>query len=107
MVMPAIRTTRRSRRRHYCPFVLISHFRIAITALDKCFILNIIVAAALIPTMIFIHAKYNFSHCASEKAYYLRVLAYPLHHPISEKDVNPHIKFKLNELIPETNNKLF
>jgi hypothetical protein len=57
--------------------------------------------------MIFIHAKYNFSHCASEKAYYLRVLAYPLHHPISEKDVNPHIKFKLNELIPETNNKLF
>ncbi|MBZ7105157.1 hypothetical protein FMK55_16855 [Klebsiella michiganensis] len=82
-------------------------FRIAITTLDKCFILNIIVAAALIPTMIFIHAKYNFSHRASEKAYYLRVLAYPLHHPISEKDVNPHIKFKLNELIPETNNKLF
>ncbi|AKL04142.1 TPA: hypothetical protein NIU34_000573 [Klebsiella oxytoca] len=82
-------------------------FLIAITALDKCFILNIIAAAALILTMIFIHAKYNFSHRATEKAYYLRVLAYVFHRAISRKDVNPHIKFKLNELIPETNNKLF
>jgi hypothetical protein len=87
--------------------VLIEHFLIAITAVDKCFILNIIAAAALIPTKIFIHTQYNFPHRASEKAYYLRVLANAFRHPISKKDVNPHIKFKLNELIPETNNKLF
>ncbi len=106
--MPAIRTTKAELS--YIGIVLLclpGIFLIAITTADKCFILNIIMTIALIPTIIFIHAKYNFSQHASEKAYYLRVLAYVAHLRISEKDVNPHIKFKLNELIPETNNKLF
>jgi hypothetical protein len=87
--------------------VLTGHFLIAITALGKSFILNIIAAATLIPTMIFIHARDNFFHCVSEKAYYLRVLAYVFRYPISKKDVSLHINFKFNELIRETNNKLF
>jgi hypothetical protein len=78
-----------------------------ITALDKCFILNIIAAATLIPTMIFIHAQDIFFHGASEKAYYLRVLAYVLHYPITKKDVNQPINFKFKELIRGTNNTLF